>query len=209
MLKNLFESGKIQKIADLYDLKISDLTKFDNVKEISAKKALNNLFAVKEIRLEKFIAGFDIENMGEKLVKKVVDAGYDSLDKIRSSSVEQLSKVNGFAEITAQYLLDGLKELYSDMIEVLNLNKIKIKEFDMSGKLEGLTFCFTGKLETMKRAEAEQLVAENGGEAKKGVVKNLSYLVTNSTEPTAKYRKAQEQGTKIISEQEFLDMVNE
>lgn len=79
----------------------------------------------------------------------------------------------------------------------------------MSGKLEGLTFCFTGKLETMKRAEAEQLVAENGGEAKKGVVKNLSYLVTNSTEPTAKYRKAQEQGTKIISEQEFLDMVNE
>ena len=78
----------------------------------------------------------------------------------------------------------------------------------MAGKLEGLSFCFTGKLETMKRAEAEQLVIENGGEAKKSVIKNLSYLVTNSTEQTVKFEKAQEQGTKIISEQEFLDMIN-
>ena len=78
----------------------------------------------------------------------------------------------------------------------------------MTSKLEGLSFCFTGKLETMKRAEAEQLVIENGGEAKKGVVKNLSYLVTNSTEQTVKFKKAQEQDTKIITEQEFLDMVH-
>ena len=78
----------------------------------------------------------------------------------------------------------------------------------MAGKLEGLSFCFTGKLEAMKRAEAEQLVIDNGGEAKKGMVKNLSYLVTNSTEQTVKLKKAQEQGTKIISEQEFLDMVH-
>ena len=78
----------------------------------------------------------------------------------------------------------------------------------MAGKLEKMSFCFTGKLETMKRAEAEKMVIENGGEAKKGVVKNLSYLVTNSTEQTVKFKKAQEQGTKIITEQEFLDMIN-
>lgn len=78
----------------------------------------------------------------------------------------------------------------------------------MPGKLEGLSFCFTGKLETMKRAEAEQLVVDNGGQAKKGVVKNLSYLVTNSTEQTAKYKKAMEQSTTIINEQDFLDMIH-
>jgi len=53
----------------------------------------------------------------------------------------------------------------------------------------------------MKRAEVEQLVAEHGGVAKSGVVKGLSYLVTNFTDKTAKYVKAQEQGIKIISEQ--------
>jgi len=210
MLRKLFDTGKVQQIADLYSLKVSDLTKFEGVKEASAKKSLDNLFAVKEIPLERFIAGFNIENIGERLVKKVVDAGYDSLEKIRNSSVSQLSKVEGFAEITAQYLLDGVNNLYPHMREVLQTNKISIQEKKkMAGKLEGLSFCFTGKLETMKRAEAEQLVAENGGESKKGVVKDLSYLVTNSTEQTAKFKKAQEQQeTKIISEQEFLDMVN-
>jgi DNA ligase (NAD+) len=207
MLSKLFETRKIQKIADFYDLKVSDLTKFEGVKETSAKKALDNLFGVKEIPLATFIAGFDIENIGEQLVQRVVDAGFDTLEDIKNASVYELSKIDGFAEITAQYLLNGVNELYQDMLEVLNTNKIKIKGKEMGGKLEGLTFCFTGKLDTMKRAEAEQLVAEHGGVVKSGVVKNLSYLVTNSTEKTAKYVKAQEQGTKIISEKEFLEMI--
>ncbi len=201
ILKNLFDSGKVQKIVDLYKLKCTDLTKFEGVKEASAKKALNNLFAVEEISLEKFIAGFNIENMGEMLVKKVVDAGYNTLDMIRNSSINELAKVDGFAEITAKILLDGLKQLYPEMVELLNLNKIKIKDVmkKMSGKFDGKTFCFTGKLEDLKRAEAENMVIEQGGEPKKSVVKNLSYLVTNSSEPTTKYRKAQDQGTKIIT----------
>lgn len=78
-----------------------------------------------------------------------------------------------------------------------------------SKKLEGLTFCFTGKLETMTRNEANDMVKENGGTPKNGVVKDLSYLVTNSTEQTSKFVKAQGQGSKIISEEEFLAMINE
>ena len=78
-----------------------------------------------------------------------------------------------------------------------------------SNKLAGLTFCFTGKLENMTRNEANDLVTENGGTPKNGVVKNLSYLVTNSKEQTSKFVKAQDQGSKIISEKEFLAMVNE
>ena len=62
------------------------------------------------------------------------------------------------------------------MIELLNTNKITIQGVKKrGGKLEGMTFCFTGKLETIKRAEAEQLVRDNGGEAKSGVVKGLTY----------------------------------
>ena len=160
--------------------------------------------------MEKFIAGFNIENIGEQLVKKVVDAGYNTLDKIRNSTINKLAKVDGFAEITAKTLHDRLKKLYPEMVELLNLNKIKIKDVmkKMSGKLDGKTFCFTGKLEDLKRAEAEKMVIEQGGEPKKSVVKDLSYLVTNSSEPTTKYIKAQDQGTKIITEQEFIDLIN-
>ena len=59
----------------------------------------------------------------------------------------------------------------------------------------------------MKRAEAEQMVKDNGGETRSGVSKNLTHLVTNSTEPTAKYKKAQEQNTEIITEEDFLEMI--
>ncbi len=209
MMKPLFDSGKIRSISDLYLLRIIDLTQFEGVKETSAKKALDNLFAIKEISLAKFIGGFAIENIGESLIQRIVDAGIDTLDKIRDISVMQISQIDGFAKITAQQLYNGINKLYPKMKNVLNTNKIKIMEAKiMENKLNGTSFCFTGKLETMKRAEAEQIVKNNGGLPKSGVAKDLTYLVTNSTEQTAKFKKAQQQKTKIISEQQFLDMIN-
>ncbi|MBY9018478.1 MAG: NAD-dependent DNA ligase LigA [Candidatus Lokiarchaeota archaeon] len=209
LLQPLFKTGKVEQIADLYQLNVSDLNQFEGVKETSAKKALNNLFAVKEISLAKFIGGFNIENIAELSVKKVIDAGYDTLEKIKSTNIGQLAMIDGYAEITAENLLNGINKFYPQMLEVLNTNKISIKKSVQDGKLNGLTFCFTGKLNEISRSEAEDLVLKLGGEPKKSVVKNLSYLVTNETTPTSKYLKAQEQGTKIITENEFLQMISE
>jgi len=209
MLEPLFKSGKVRKIVDLYHLKISDLTKFEGVQETSAKKALDNLYAVKEITLAKFIGGFNIENIAELLVKKVVDTGYDTLEKIKNANIKQLALIDGYAEITAENLLIGINKLYPEMLEVLNTNKISIKNVVKGGKLNGLTFCFTGKLNEISRSEAEDLVLKHGGEPKKSVITNLSYLVTNESTLTTKYLKAQEQGTKIITENEFFQMISE
>ena len=209
ILKQLFSSGKVRKIADFYTLEVSDLLKLDRVGERSAQKALNNLFAVKEIALSKFVGGFDLENIGESLVEKVVQAGYDTLEKIRNATVHDLKRVELFADITANQFHTEFHALYFDMQQTLQTNKITIRRRKMGNKLAGLTFCFTGKLETITRNEANGLVTEHGGTQKSGVVKDLSYLVTNSTEQTSKYTKAQAQGTKIITEEEFLAMINE
>ncbi len=208
ILKQLFDAGKVQKIADLYSLTVSDLSRLDRVGERSAQKALDNLLAVKEIPLSKFVGGFDLENIGETLVEKVVNAGHDTLEKINNLTVHDLKRVELFADITANQFYSEFHALYSEMQEVLNTNKITIRRRKMgSDKLAGLTFCFTGKLETMTRNEANDLVTENGGTPKNGVVKGLSYLVTNSAEQTSKFVKAQDQGTKIISEEEFLALI--
>jgi DNA ligase (NAD+) len=208
MLKPLFELKIVRNIADLYSLKVPDLTQFEGVKETSAKKALDNLFAVKKIPLARFIGGFNIENIGEDLTQRVVDAGFDTLEIIKNASIYQLSQVDGFAELTAKYLKEGVEKLYSQMKDLINTKKIEIEEVKkMGGNLEGMSFCFTGKLETMKRADAEEIVENHGGKAKSSVVANLTYLVTNSSEKTAKFVKAQNQGTKIITEEEFLKMI--
>ena len=207
MISKLFDTGKLRSIADYYSLKVSDLTLFEGVQEKSAKKALDNLLERNVIPLETFIAGFNIENMGERLVKKVVDAGYDTLEKLKNATVHDLNRVDGFADISATILHDGIQKFYPEMKNVLDTGKVSIKKPITQGKLRGKSFCFTGKLETLKRAEAERLVAEHGGEAKNSVVKGLSYLVTNSTDRTAKLIKAEEQGTKIITEEEFLQII--
>ena len=74
--------------------------------------------------------------------------------------------------------------------------------------LKGLSFCFTGELNTMKRAQAEALVKEKGGTVKSSVVKGLSYLVTNTPDSgSSKNKKAQELGTAIITEEVFLNLI--
>jgi len=208
ILKQLFERGKVRKIADLYDLQPQDLIKLDRVQEKSARKALKNLYAVKEIPLAKFIGGFNLENIGEKQVQKVVNAGFDTLEKLKNAQVSEFAQVEGLGSITGKLLYDGIRALYPDMKDVLNKGKIAIRGSNKGrAKLDGLTFCFTGKLETMKRNEAEDLVSMHGGSSRSSVSGALNYLVTNSTEPTEKYTKAQKLRVKIISEQEFLEMI--
>lgn len=75
------------------------------------------------------------------------------------------------------------------------------------GSLDNLSFCITGELVNFKnRKEAQEFIIQHGGIVKSGVSKALSYLITNSDEPTAKYIKAQDLGVKIISEPELLEL---
>ena len=78
-----------------------------------------------------------------------------------------------------------------------------------SQKLAGKSFCFTGELHSMKRAQAEALVKDNGGSCKSSVTKDLTYLVTNdTTSGSSKNQKAASYGIAIIDEEAFLKMVN-
>jgi DNA ligase (NAD+) len=202
MLKDLFESGKVRFIADLYRLTEDDIKKYG----ATAVKALDNLYAIKEVSLVKFIAGFDIEGIGTTLVQKLVAAGFDTYEKMINATEDKIVGVEGFADITADILIKGLKKRKIEMETLLNSKKIKIIEAVKERIFEGLSFCFTGKLDTLSRKDAEQLVISLGGQIKSSVTKNLSYLVSNSSESTAKLKKAKNQGIKIITEAEFLQL---
>ena len=202
MLKDLFERGRVKQISDLYTLTKADISQYGG----TAEKALDNLFAIEEVSLAKFIAGFNIENIGESLVQKVVDAEFDTFEKMCGATENDIINIEGFADITANTLVQGLKERKREMETLLSMEKIQISSVS-AGIFKGLTFCITGKLNKVSRKEAENLILLNSGQVKSNVVKNLSYLVTNSTESTAKFEKAKAQGAKIISEELFLEMV--
>ncbi len=206
ILGRLFEAGRVRRVADLYSLEPGELSGFERMGDTLAAKIVANLRARDSLSLAEFIAGFDIENIGLLIAEKAAAAGFDTLDRLRSATVEELSAIDGFGEITARALADGLSSLAGEMDAVLASGRVSIKEAAASGgALAGLTFCFTGELSSMKRSRAEALVKSLGGSARSSVAAGLSYLVTN--EPgsgSAKNRKAASLGIAIIGEDEFL-----
>ncbi|MDR2097513.1 MAG: NAD-dependent DNA ligase LigA [Spirochaetaceae bacterium] len=206
-LFQLFNKGRIRRIADLYTLETQELAAFERMGEISAAKLIHNIRTPRTLSLADFIAGFDIEGVGSLTMEHIILAGYDDLEKLRSASVEALSGVFRTGEITARALVDGLKETEDDMDAVLRTGLITItnsKRLPLSGE----SFCFTGELKTMKRGEAEAKVKALGGLVKPSVGKSLTYLVTNEPESgSAKNKQAAKLGIKVINEEEFLERV--
>ena len=143
-------------------------------------------------------------------MEKVVQAGFNTLEKLRAASVEELAAVYGLGEITARTIYDELMECAAEIDGVLARGVISVAPPPDEGtlKLKGYSFCFTGELTTMKRSEAEEKVRAAGGSAKSSVVKDLSFLVTNDGESgSTKNRKARSLGIPIINEEQFLAML--
>jgi DNA ligase (NAD+) len=143
-------------------------------------------------------------------MEKVINAGFNTLEKIRAAPVSDLAAVYGLGEITAGTIVNGLKECAGEMDAVLAAGVIGIAPPppEESRPLRLLSFCFTGELSSMKRSRAEEKVKALGGSVKAAVVKDLSYLVTNDPESgSAKNKKAGALGIPIIDEKAFLALL--
>ena len=144
--------------------------------------------------------------MGETMIQKVIDAGFNTLEKILCAKVEDFAGVYGFAEISARNFVEGLEENAQEMRSLYKV--LQVEEGVKEGLLTGKSFCFTGELVTMKRADAEALVKKNGGSCKSSVTKDLSYLVTNDVESgSSKNVKAKKLNIPVITEEQFLAML--
>lgn len=214
LVTQLFEKGKVQSISDLYKLSAEDLTPFflneeslaAEKKSLGAEKVAASIQNHRRMSLAVFIAGFDIEGIGETTVEKLVAAGFNTLNALLNMTVEQASAVYGFAEILAKTAVDGLNENALEM-RFLAENFVEIVQ-DSAGKLVGKSFCFTGELHSMKRNDAEALVKANGGTCKSSVTKDLSYLVTNDVSSgSSKNQKAVKFGIPVINEEQFIKML--
>jgi len=210
LLQQLFERG-IKHIHELYALKTDELSSYDRMGELSAAKVIRHIQTKKELSLAAFVAGFDFEGIAETTMEKIAADSFNTLEKLRAASVNDLSAVFGLGEITATVIAEGLKECEKEMDAVLKTGIITIAPPPLkeTQPLLGLSFCFTGELKSMKRGEAEEKIKTLGAQSKSSVVKGLSYLVTNDRESgSSKNKKANELGIPIIDENELLTLIN-
>jgi DNA ligase (NAD+) len=209
LLRQLFDSGRVRHISDLYTLTAEELADYERMGELSASKVVRHIRSPRELSLAAFIAGFDFEGVAELIMERVVQAGFDTLEKLRAASSIELAAVYGLGEITARTICGGLTETAGEIDQVLAAGIIRIAApAGTEMPLRGKSFCFTGELISMKRGQAEEKVKALGGGAKSSVVKDLSYLVTNDPESgSAKNVKARNLGIPIITEEQFLSLL--
>ncbi|MDR2447722.1 MAG: NAD-dependent DNA ligase LigA [Treponema sp.] len=210
LIKQLFTADRVTQIHDLYTLTPEELAAFDRMGTLSANKVVKYIHAAREIPLAKFIAGFDFEGVGETIMEKIVDFGFNTLEKLRAADADALAIVEGIGEVTAKTIVQGMRQAAREMDAVLGAGVIAIAEPPDESKLplKGISFCFTGELITMKRSQAEEKVKALGGSPKTSVVKGLSYLVANDTgSGSTKNKKARDLGVPVIDETRFLELI--
>lgn len=215
LIRALFADGVVNSITDIYTLDGETLRPYflneDSMSKeklsLGAEKVASSIQAHRTVTLPRFIAGFDIEGIGETLVEKLIAGGFSTLKKMFEAKEEEVANVYGFAEIMAHTFVQGLAENREEMESLVSSGTITVTQPDADGLFAGKSFCFTGELVTMKRADAENIVKENGGMVKSSVVKGLSYLVTNDTASgSAKNVKASQLGIPVITEKQFLEL---
>ena len=215
LVTELFKNGRLKCITDIYTLTVDELVPYflneesmeNEKRSLGAEKVYKSVQAHKNMTLPVFLAGFDIEGFGETLAEKLVQAGFNTLDKLLLATEDQIADVYGFAEVMAHTIVQGLSENAAEMRALVQDGIITIQS-NAGGKLEGKSFCFTGELVTMKRQDAEQLVKQNGGVCKSSVTKDLTYLVTNdTTSGSSKNVKTAALGIPVITEEQFLKLL--
>lgn len=204
LLEKLVSGGLVKSIPDLYRLTVDQVAGLERMGSTSATKVIGLLHAKKVLPLDLMLGSLCIPGIATSTIKVLMDAGYDDFDKIRSLTYEKLCKINGIGPVKAATLVKWISGGSRVVLELGNVG-VFIQE-PIRGKFSGMYFCFTGEM-VNKRGDLEQMVKDNGGEVKGSVTKKLTYLVLADTS-TTKAAAARKYGTKCLSEDEFLALVN-
>lgn len=205
LIERLVETKLVQDVADLYSVTEAQLANLDRMGAKSAAKVVSTLRARMEIPLDTLIGAVSIPLCGQSSIKLAMDAGFDSLDKLKAANIEQLSSVDGLGPVKAASIWKWLQN-NQGLLDKLFKAGVTI-EGKIHGSLTGKSVCFTGS-SSRPRSELEEMVKRAGGEVKTSVGKKLTYLVLadpNST--SSKAQAARKNGTQCISEETLLGLV--
>lgn len=212
-VKTLIEQEYIHNYADIYKLKNyrDELVEKGIMgKEKNTDKILKAIEESKSNDAVKLLTGLGIDNVG-KASAKVIMKSFSSIDELSRASVDDLIVVQDVGEITAVGIVKFFaNQANRDIIEALKSEGVNMSAAKTEGattKLGGMIFCITGTLPTLGRKEAESMIELNGGRCTGSVSKKTSYLLAGEA-AGSKLDKAKELGIAVISEEEFLKMIN-
>lgn len=206
----LVNAGLVKTPADLYQLKASDVEGLERMGKKSAENLMAAIERSKSQGMARLLFAFGIRQVGQKAAQ-VLARQFGSLDKLMEATQEDLTQVNDVGGITADYLVNWFQNPQSrHLIEALRQAGVSFEstEAPVGDKLAGKTFVVTGTLEHFSRKEAEEAIQAQGGKASGSVSKKTSYVVAGEA-AGSKLIKAQSLGVPVLTEEEFIALLNE
>lgn len=213
-VEDLFNVGLVKNIADLYDLRITDLLTLERWAEKSARNLMNSLRESKAVPFERVLYALGIRYVGETVAKRLASS-FHSIDRLMEASFEQLVDVDEIGDRIAQSVVAYFSDAENrQIVERLRAHGLQMEVSEevlanRSERLKGLTFVISGTFTQHSRDEYKALIEQHGGKNTGSVSGKTSYILAGENIGPAKLEKAAKLGVRIIHEEEFLKMIEE
>lgn len=208
IVEALVENGLIRSPADIYYLTLDDVASLWKSGETAAKKLLSAIENSKKQDVSRLIYALGIRQVGAKTAK-VLSRHFGSLDALAAASVEELTQVSDVGGVTAENIATWFAQPQSrHLIERLRQAQVNFESLvqALDTRFSGKTFVLTGTLASMTRDEAGEKIELLGGKVSGSVSKKTDFVVVGEN-AGSKEKKARELGISILSEEEFLQML--
>lgn len=206
----LFENSLINNIADLYDLRAEQLATLPRLGEKSARNIMQSLQLSLEVPFHRVLFALGIRFVGETTAKYIA-THFKDMDSVMGASKEELIEAEEVGDKIADSIIDYMHD-EQNLIIIERLRKAGLKfkieeKAQASSSLAGLNFVISGSFSLHSRDELKALIEAHGGKNLATVSANTSYLLAGDKIGPSKLQKATKLGIKIISEEEFLKMI--
>ena len=208
----LYNEGLAKNIADLYDLQKEKISKLERLGNKSAQRILKSLDDSQNVPFEKVLFALGIRFVGET-VAKILAHRLITMDNIAKASLEELTSVD---EIGGR-IAESIRLYFSNPQHIQLIERLKAKGLQMkldeasianrSQKLAGLTIIISGTFEKNSRDDLKKMIEQNGGKNVTSISKNTSYLLAGNNIGPSKLEKAGKLKIPIISETDFLKLI--
>ncbi len=208
VVENLVKAGLVKTPGDLYFLHEEDVAGLERMGKKSAQNLLAAIEKSKSQDLSRLLFAFGIRQVGQK-AGKILARRFGSLDKLQAATAEELTTVDDIGAITAQSIVDWFRSPQSQHL-IARLKEagvnMQAEETGEDQRFAGKTFVLTGTLDRFTRAEATKMIEDRGGKAAGSVSKKTTYVVAGEA-AGSKLRKAQELGVPVLTQEEFLALM--
>jgi DNA ligase (NAD+) len=207
----MVDAGLISNYADLYELTFDQVVEMERMADKSANNLIQGVAASKEVPFEKVLFGLGIRFVGETVAKKLAKS-FKTIEELKNATFEQLIDVDEIGDKIAESIILFFSN--ESNVELVNRLRSFGLQFEIeekegaSNKFEGKSFVVSGVFNAFSRNELKEVIEMNGGKNVGSISKKTDYLVAGDKMGPAKLKKATDLEVNIISEDEFIALLN-